>query len=103
VTVPAPGGQPAVEAAVPSPDLPDMTLLVQALENAPTLSAILTGPELTLVLQNRRSRDVLGARELGRPLVEAFPESAPSADGMRQVMFSGRTVEEERLTLVRDA
>jgi anti-sigma regulatory factor (Ser/Thr protein kinase) len=80
-----------------------MTLLVQALEDAPTLSAILTGPELTLVLQNRRSREILGARELGRPLVEAFPESAPSADGMRQVLFTGRTVEEERLTLVRDA
>jgi anti-sigma regulatory factor (Ser/Thr protein kinase) len=79
-----------------------MPLLVQALENAPTLSAILTGPELTLVLQNRRSREILGARELGLPLVEAFPESAPRADAMRQVLFNGRTIEEERLTLVRD-
>jgi anti-sigma regulatory factor (Ser/Thr protein kinase) len=79
-----------------------MPLLVQALENAPTLSAILTGPELTLVLQNRRSREILGARELGLPLVEAFPESAPRADGMRQVLVTGRTIEEERLTLVRD-
>jgi anti-sigma regulatory factor (Ser/Thr protein kinase) len=80
-----------------------MTLLVQALEDAPTLSAILTGPELTLLLQNRRSREVLGARQPGRPLVEAFPESAATADAMRQVLFTGQTIEEERLTLVRDA
>jgi serine phosphatase RsbU (regulator of sigma subunit)/anti-sigma regulatory factor (Ser/Thr protein kinase) len=84
------------------PDLPDITLLVQALEDAPTLSAVLAGPELTLLLQNRRSREILGARDLGRPLIEAFPESAATADGMREVMFTGQTVEEERLTLVRD-
>jgi anti-sigma regulatory factor (Ser/Thr protein kinase) len=36
------------------------------------------------------------------PLVEAFPESVATADGMREVLFTGRTREEERLTLVRD-
>jgi hypothetical protein len=34
------------------------------------------------------------------PLVEAFPESVATADGMREVLFTGRTREEERLTLV---
>ncbi|HYJ75556.1 MAG TPA: SpoIIE family protein phosphatase [Kineosporiaceae bacterium] len=102
MSVPAPGGQRAAAAAVRQLDLPGLTLLVQALEEAPTLSAVLAGPELTLLVQNRRSREVLGGRELGVPLTEAFPESAPTADGMRDVLLTGETYEEERLTRVRD-
>jgi anti-sigma regulatory factor (Ser/Thr protein kinase) len=97
--VPVPGTQPPLEAVVAPPGL---AVLAQALEDAPTLSAVITGPDLVVVVQNRRSRQVLGARPLGLPLVEAFPESAASAVTMREVMLTGRTVEDERPVQIRD-
>src|SRR5919199_2315110 len=77
-------------------------LLAQALEDSPTLSAVLAGPELLLVLQNRLSRELLGARPIGAPLAEVFPESAQSADPMRQVMLTGEVWQDERRVGVRD-
>ncbi len=103
MTVSASGGQPPVGAGVEAAvGLPGLALLTQALEDAPTLSAVLSGPELCLVVQNRRSRELIGARALGQPLVEAFPESAEAIAGMREVLLSGRTLEEQRLVRVRD-
>ena len=80
----------------------DVALLAQSLEDAPTLSAVLAGPDLVLLFQNRRSRELLGPRPLGLPLVEAFPESADSIPGMRRVMLTGETLEDERPVNVRD-
>jgi GAF domain-containing protein/anti-sigma regulatory factor (Ser/Thr protein kinase) len=82
--------------------VPGFALLAQALEDAPTLSAVLAGPDLRLVLQNRLSRELLGPRRLGAPLLEVFPETASSADGMREVMRTGRTWQDERRVDVRD-
>ncbi len=82
--------------------LPGFGLLAQAVEDAPTLSAVLAGPQLRLVLQNRASRELLGPRRLGAPLAEVFPESASSAAGMLEVMRTGRTWQDERRVDVRD-
>ena len=82
--------------------VPGFELLAQALEDAPTLSAVLAGPDLRLVLQNRRSREVLGARRIGAPLAEVFPESAGNVEPMRRVLFTGQTWQDERRVGVRD-
>src|SRR5919202_5093407 len=84
------------------PAAPGVELLAQALEDSPTLSAVLAGPELRLVVQNRLSRELLGPRRLGAPLAEVFPESAQSADPMRQVMLTGEVWQDERRVGVRD-
>jgi serine phosphatase RsbU (regulator of sigma subunit)/anti-sigma regulatory factor (Ser/Thr protein kinase) len=111
VTLPTPAGPPHAESAsagsaravtAGSELLPGFDLLAQALEDAPTLSALLAGPELRLVLQNRLSRELLGARRLGAPLAEVFPETAPSAAQMRRVLVTGETWQDERRVEVRD-
>jgi serine phosphatase RsbU (regulator of sigma subunit)/anti-sigma regulatory factor (Ser/Thr protein kinase) len=99
VTVPASRGQAPSGTVQPAPDL---AVLAQALESAPTLTALLGGPDLVLLFQNRRSRELLGPRPLGLSLTEAFPESAASVDGMRRVMLTGEVWEEERPVRVRD-
>ena len=82
--------------------MPGFELLAQTLEESPTLSAVLAGPELCLVLQNRLSRELLGPRPIGAPLAEVFPETASSADEMRRVMLTGETWQDERRVGVRD-
>src|SRR5919199_6033287 len=82
--------------------VPGFELLAQVLEDSPTLSAVLAGPELRLVVQNRLSRELLGPRRLGAPLAEVFPETAQSADPMRQVMLTGEVWQDERRVGVRD-
>src|SRR4051794_4588753 len=111
VTLPTPAGPPPAEpasagsarAGTPGRELlPGLALLAQVLEDAPTLSALLAGRELRLVLQNRLSRELLGARRLGAPLAEVFPETAPSAPQMRRVLLTGETWQDERRVDVRD-
>jgi serine phosphatase RsbU (regulator of sigma subunit)/anti-sigma regulatory factor (Ser/Thr protein kinase) len=99
VSIPAPGG-PAPSGTVLA--APELAVLAQALESAPTLTALLGGPDLVLLFQNRRSRELLGPRPLGLPLTEAFPDSAASVDGMRRVLLTGEVWEEERPVRVRD-
>jgi serine phosphatase RsbU (regulator of sigma subunit)/anti-sigma regulatory factor (Ser/Thr protein kinase) len=81
---------------------PELAVLAQALESAPTLSALLGGPDLVLLFQNRRSRELLGPRPLGLPLAEAFPDSVDSLGDMQRVMLTGEIVEDERPVAVRD-
>jgi serine phosphatase RsbU (regulator of sigma subunit)/anti-sigma regulatory factor (Ser/Thr protein kinase) len=88
--------------AGPAAAVPGFELLAQTLEESPTLSAVLAGPDLCLVLQNRLSRETLGARPIGAPLAEVFPETASSADGMRRVMLTGETWQDERRVGVHD-
>ncbi len=106
MNVPTPAGpasaQPAHTGTGGAEPLPGLDLLAQALEDAPTLSALLAGPDLRLVLQNRRSRELLGPRPIGAPLAEIFPESAASAAPMRRVMLTGEPWQDERRVGVRD-
>jgi anti-sigma regulatory factor (Ser/Thr protein kinase) len=99
VTVSASGGQ-APSGTVPPAS--ELTALAQALESAPTLSALLGGPDLVLLFQSRRSRELLGPRPLGLPLREAFPESADSVPAMRHVLLTGEILEDERTVGTRD-
>ena len=82
---------------------PEVALLARALEAVPALAAIVSGPDLVLVAQNRASRLLVGARPLDVPFAEALPESLESVEPMRQVLLTGQVVEEERTVNVRDA
>jgi anti-sigma regulatory factor (Ser/Thr protein kinase) len=81
---------------------PELAVLAQALEAAPTLTALLGGPDLVLLFQNRRSRELLGPRPLGLSLAEAFPESADAIESMRHVLLTGKILEDERPVGTRD-
>ena len=65
----------------------------------PTLVVVTAGPEHTLTYQNPASTRLFGARPLGRPVAEAFPEL--SADGyaaMEEVFTTGVAITMPRST-----
>jgi hypothetical protein len=71
--------------------------LLAAWDSSPALVAVTVGPEHILVFQNRASRALFGARELGAPLREAFPEMRPDEfEAMDRVLHEGTTAQRPR-------
>ncbi len=69
-----------------------------AWEASPTLVVVTVGPEHALVFQNASSSRLFGARPLGRPMVEAFPElTAGGKLALDRVLATGSTVVEPRI------
>lgn len=68
-----------------------------AWDSSPALVAVVQGPEHRLVYQNAASIRHFGCRELGRPLVEAFPElKGRSMPVLDEVLRTGEVVAMKR-------
>jgi GAF domain-containing protein len=62
---------------------------------SPALIGVVTGRDLVLAYQNKASEDVFGARSLGRPMLEAFPElTRRDLDPLLHVLRTGEVVEQ---------
>jgi len=64
-----------------------------AWESSPALVAVVVGEGATLAYQNARCREIFGARPVGVPLLDAFPEMDTGIEPLHEVMRTGRTVE----------
>jgi hypothetical protein len=68
-----------------------------AWDASPTLLVVTIGPEHTVVYQNPASARLFGARPIGRPMAEAFPElTAGGKAALDEVLATGSTVVEPR-------
>lgn len=64
-----------------------------AWENAPALVTVVVGPEQRLAFQNRAVRELFGARTLGTPIGEAFPELGTGSPVVDRVLRTGEVVQ----------
>lgn len=81
-----------------APDKVDVATVVsaafrQAWDSSPAQITVTQGPRHVLVYQNRASQTLFGARPLGVPVVEAFPEASGSAGRLSHVLATGETLD----------
>ncbi len=73
----------------------DPACLLGALEDAPAMVTLTSGPQHCLVWRNRLARRLYGPAERGRPLVHLYPETAESAE-LWDRAFAGEAVTDSR-------
>jgi hypothetical protein len=68
-----------------------------AWDTSPTLLVVTIGPDHSVVYQNAASAQLFGARPIGRPMAEAFPElTAGGKAALDRVLATGSSVVEPR-------